>query len=184
MDPQHSPADAARAIPDPPARGLDGLANRRLDVGNLPRFALASAEWHEGQPLPTRSTVDGDGSPPPLSWNEVPGDPRSFALVCEDPDAPGSSPFVHWLVYSIGGHVRALEANLSHFREGSNGRGEHGFRPAGPPHGGGPHRYYFQLFALDVDVSLPAGVQRDNLLEALAGHVTAWAELVGTYARD
>jgi Raf kinase inhibitor-like YbhB/YbcL family protein len=184
MDPLHSPADAALATPAPPAAGVEGLANRRLNVGSLPRFTLSSAEWREGQPLPTRSTIDGDGSPPPLSWDEVPGHPRSFVLVCEDPDAPQPSPFVHWLVYAIPGQVRALEANVNEFREGLNGREERGFRPAAPPPGDGPHQYYFQLFALDVDISLPPGARREDLLEAMAGHVIAWAELVGTYARD
>jgi phosphatidylethanolamine-binding protein (PEBP) family uncharacterized protein len=90
---------------------------------------------------------------------------------------------VHWLVYAIGGHVRALEANLARFREGLNGLGERGFRAGAPSAGNGPHRYYVQLFALDVDISLPEGAEREYLLDAMAGHVIAWAELVGTYAR-
>jgi Raf kinase inhibitor-like YbhB/YbcL family protein len=184
MKPEQFVVDAARAIPAPPTRGVEGLANRRLAVGELPRFELSSADWLEGQPLPTRSTADGDGSPPPLRWDAVPGSPRAFVLVCEDPDARGASPFVHWLVYAIDGQARAIDANLNQFREGLNGRGERGFLPASPPRGDGPHRYYLQLFALEVEISLPAGAQREDLLEAMAGHVTAWAELVGTYARD
>ncbi|MFZ5890672.1 MAG: YbhB/YbcL family Raf kinase inhibitor-like protein [Myxococcota bacterium] len=184
MDPLHSPADAARPTPEPEASGVAGLSNRRLGVSELPRFQLFSAEWREGQPLPTRSTADGDGSPPPLTWDRVPGEPRSFVLICEDPDAPKPTPFVHWLVYGIPGHVRDLDANVSEFREGLNGRNERGFRPAAPPPGSGPHRYYFQLFALDNEITLLPGSDREALLEAMAGHVTAWAEIVGTYARD
>lgn len=184
MQQLESLADAARATPEPETRGVQGLANRRLLALELPRFHLGSSEWREGQPLPTRSSVDGDGSPPPLSWDEVPGAPRSFVLVCEDPDAPRDTPFVHWLVYAIPGHIRALDSNVDEFREGLNGRNQRGFHPAAPPPGSGPHRYYFQLFALDADLTLPEGATREDLLRAMAGHVTAWAEIVGTYARD
>lgn len=184
MQPQQSLADAAHDAPEAEASGIDGLATHRLGVLDMPRFRLASSEWREGQPLPTRSTTDGDGSPPPLIWDGVPGEPRSFVLICEDPDAPRKSPFVHWLVYAIPGHVRALDSNVDEFREGMNSRGECGFHPAAPPPGSGPHRYYFQLFALDAETNLPPRASLEALLEAMAGHVTAWAEIVGTYARD
>jgi Raf kinase inhibitor-like YbhB/YbcL family protein len=184
MQQLQSLADSARATPEPEASGVAGLANRRLLAVELPRFHLGSPEWREGQPLPTRSSIDGDGSPPPLLWDGVPGEPRSFALICEDPDAPKPAPFVHWLVYAIPGHTRALDQNVDEFREGLNGRNERGFHPAAPPHGSGPHRYCFQLFALDVDLTLPEGASREELLSAMAGHVTGWAEIVGTYARD
>ncbi|HET9929400.1 MAG TPA: hypothetical protein VFQ35_01880, partial [Polyangiaceae bacterium] len=99
MHSQQSLADAARPAPEPETSGVEGLSNRCLGVLDLPRFHLASSEWRGGEPLPTRSTADGDGSPPPLIWDRVPGDPRSFVLICEDPDAPRPTPFVHWLVY-------------------------------------------------------------------------------------
>ncbi|MGC4089032.1 MAG: YbhB/YbcL family Raf kinase inhibitor-like protein [Polyangiaceae bacterium] len=180
METQHL-TDLPKAVLGPPSASIAGLSNRRLGVDELPRFPLSSADFRDGEPLPTRSSVDGDGAPPPLAWGPVPGDPRSFVLVCEDPDAPTASPFVHWLVYSVPGHVRALENNVSEFREGTNGRKARGYRPAAPPAGSGPHRYYFELFALDVDVSLPPGASREDLLEAMVGHVVAWGELVGTY---
>lgn len=184
MQPPQSLVDVARPAPEPEASGVDGLATHRLGVLDLPRFRLASAEWREGQPLPTRSTSDGDGSPPPLIWDGVPGEPRSFVLICADPDAPRKAPFVHWLVYAIPGHVRALDSNVDEFREGLNSRGECGFHPAAPPPGSGLHRYYFQLFALDAETNLPPRASFDELLRAMAGHVTSWAEIVGTYARD
>jgi Raf kinase inhibitor-like YbhB/YbcL family protein len=108
---------------------------------------------------------------------------RSFALICEDPDAKQPKPFVHWLVYAIPGHTRSVDSNLVAFREGKNSRGEEGYAPAAPPSGDRPHHYHFQLFALDREVMLAPDADRDELLNAIRGHVVAWGELVGTYER-
>jgi len=159
------------------------LASRRLGALSLPRLELKSADFHDGGILPTRATIDGDGTPPPLSWTFAGPDPAQFALVCEDPDAPRPTPFVHWLVYGIAGHVRSIDANLNDFYEGLNDHDQIGFAPAAPPPGESFHRYIFQLFALDTEVKLAAGRNHEQVLAALAGHVTHWGELVGLYKR-
>jgi Raf kinase inhibitor-like YbhB/YbcL family protein len=159
------------------------LAARRLSVLEVPRIELYSQDFRDGELLPTRATSDGDGSPPPLSWDASQPQPASYALICEDPDAPRATPFVHWLVYGIPGEARSLDSNLGEFREGLNDHGELGFAPASPPRGHGRHRYYFQLFGLDQELSLPAGLGYDRLLLALKGHVIARGELVGLYER-
>lgn len=158
------------------------LASRRLGALSLPRFQLRSSTFADGGILPTRSTVDGDGTPPPLAW-ELEPQPASFALVCEDPDAPRATPFVHWIVYGIPGHVQSLDSNLNDFCQGLNDRRQVGFAPAAPPPSDGLHRYVFQLFALDTELSLPAGRDYERLLAALVGHVIGWAELTGLYKR-
>ena len=161
------------------------LASRRLEALDLPRFELTSSDFRDGDLLPTRATSDGDGSPPALSWevSQLARQPRAYALICEDPDAPRATPFVHWLVYGIGEQVRALDANLVDLREGLNGGNEIGYAPASPPAGSGRHRYHFQLFALDVELSLAQGVDYDRLLSAMKGHIIAWSEIVGVYER-
>jgi Raf kinase inhibitor-like YbhB/YbcL family protein len=166
-----------------PTLGEIALASRRLNAMTLPRFELLSSEFRKGETLPTRSTVDGDGTPPPLSWGLLEPKPASFALICEDPDAPRATPFAHWIVYGIPGDAQSIDANLNDFREGLNDRGEVGFAPAAPPPGDGLHRYVFQLFALDTELSFAPGRDYDRLLSALAGHVVAWGELTGTYKR-
>jgi phosphatidylethanolamine-binding protein (PEBP) family uncharacterized protein len=76
-----------------------------------------------------------------------------------------------------------MDANLNDFQQGLNDRNELGYAPAAPPPGHGLHRYVFQLFALDTELSLPAGRDYERLLSALSGHVQAWGQLVGVYKR-
>jgi len=154
---------------------------RRLAVEHLPHLELKSADFKHGATLPTRATADGDGTPPSLAWGEPPDGTRSFALICEDPDAPSPEPFVHWLVSAIPGSVRSLDANVSGFREGNNSRSSVGFTPAAPPKGHGSHQYHFQLFALDQELSAVDGMGREALARAMSGHVLAWGSIVGTY---
>jgi Raf kinase inhibitor-like YbhB/YbcL family protein len=159
------------------------LASRRLGVEGLPQLELKSQDFRDGALLPTRCTGDGDGTPPPLSWERGASTPAAYVVICEDPDAPRATPFVHWLVYGIGGETRSLDSNLGEFREGLNDDGQRGFAPAAPPPGHGRHRYYFQLFALDRELTLPAGADYDRLLSAMKGHVVAWGQIVGLYER-
>lgn len=159
------------------------LASRRLGVVDVPRIELSSQDFRDGEFLPTRASSDGDGTPPPLAWEATSPQPAAYVLICEDPDAPRATPFVHWLVYGIPGEARSLDSNLGDFREGLNDQGEAGFAPAAPQRGNGRHRYYFQLFALDQELNLPPGTTYDRLLAAMKGHVIARGELMGLYER-
>jgi Raf kinase inhibitor-like YbhB/YbcL family protein len=66
-------------------------------------------------------------------------------------------------------------------RQGSNSWGRLGYGGPCPPRG--THRYFFKLHALDTQVGLPAGAAKEQLLNAMQGHVLARAELMGTYRR-
>ena len=53
-----------------------------------------------------------------------------------------------------------------------------------PPQGGGTHHYYFKVYALDSELDVGAGLTKDQLLEAMEGHVLAEGELIATYERQ
>ena len=104
----------------------------------------------------------------------------------DDPDAP-SDVFVHWLVYGIPGSARGLEENVpasaalpDGVRQGRNGFGDLGYGGPRPP--SGTHRYFFHLYALDSNVTLTAGVSREELDRALEGHVLEEGKLMGRYS--
>src|SRR5215831_4253066 len=108
---------------------------------------LTSTAFREGETIPTKHTGDGDDVSPPLRWDGVPQGTNSFALICDDPDAPRSTPWVHWVVYNLPADARELpEATPKHesfstgLRQGKNDFGDIGFGGPAPPKGK-PHRY-------------------------------------------
>lgn len=163
--------------------GEDALAWHKVAKSSPKTLEVTCPLFTDGGELPAIATVDGDGTPLPIQWSGVPEQARSLVVLCEDPDAPMSEPFVHWLVYGIPPNAHAV-SDGAHFVEGKSSAMRVGFTPAAPPPGHGVHHYHFEVFALDVPVTLEAGSGRTDVLDAMDGHVIAWGDLVGTYQRS
>lgn len=148
---------------------------------------LMSNEFEDGERIPPRFTADGENVSPPLEWGEPPPNTRSFALVCEDPDAP-SGLFVHWIVWNVPPTSRSLEEALAPagdvygIRQGRNGFGTTGYAGPKPPPGK-PHRYVFRLIALDGMLDLHEGSGWREFGHAIEGRVLGTAILTGVYGR-
>jgi Raf kinase inhibitor-like YbhB/YbcL family protein len=145
-------------------------------------FELTSSAFNEGQPIPQKHSCDGDNASPPLSWTSPPEGTRSLALILHDPDAP-SGDFVHWVAWGIDPAAGGLAEGEHAPGEGANGFGENGYGGPCPPPGHGAHRYQHELFALDTGLDLEEGASREQLEDAIDGHVLGGAELIGTYER-
>ena len=153
---------------------------------------LISPDFKSGQPIPKDHTGDGKDVSPALLWKEAPKETKSFALIMDDPDAPPGT-WVHWILYDLPATERTLPRGVPKTAKGPAGS-KHGacwgvdtfdrlgyFGPLPPP--GAPHRYFFKLYALGETLGLKPGATKDELLEAMKGHVLAQAELMGTYRR-
>jgi Raf kinase inhibitor-like YbhB/YbcL family protein len=145
-------------------------------------FALTSDAFGHGDPIPRRHTCEGDDISPALSWSDPPPGSRALALVVDDPDAPVGT-FTHWLAANIDAESSGLAEGESAPVEGCNDFGTLGWSGPCPPSGHGPHRYFFRLHALDAPVEVGFRADRRGFDDALAGHVLAVAELMGTYER-
>jgi len=151
---------------------------------------LESPAFRDGAPIPPGHSRDDGDTSPPLSSSDPPAASRSFALVCDDPDAPRGT-WVHWVLWGIPADARSLSAGAgsSGSPPGGGVHGTNDFRerrwggPA-PPRGHGTHHYRFRLYALDAEPRLAAGATRAELDRAIEGHVLAEAVLVGTFRRD
>ncbi len=150
-------------------------------------FELTSAVFARGEGIPSKYTCDGEDISPPLLWSDPPEGSQSFALICDDPDAPVGT-WVHWVLYDLPAETRDLaeavgpEADLAEGgRHGNNSWGRLGYGGPCPP--GGTHRYFFKLYALNAALDLAAGTSKEAVLQAMEGHVLAEASLMGTYGR-
>ncbi len=147
-------------------------------------FQVFSSAFSEGGTIPQIHTCDGANVSPPLEWSGAPAETKSFVLVVEDPDAP-SGTWTHWLVYDLSRSLQALPAGAqTKARGGRNDFGRMDYGGPCPPRGHGPHRYYFKLLAVDVEsLGQPEGLKRQELLQAVQGHVLASAVCMGRYER-
>jgi Raf kinase inhibitor-like YbhB/YbcL family protein len=155
-------------------------------------LTLSSPVFTAGAPIPSRFTCDEQNLSPPLAWTGAPPGTRSFALIVDDPDAPDPAApkrvWVHWVLYNVPASATELAAGASGARlppgarEGRHDGGGVGYSGPCPPIG--RHRYFHKLYALDSMLPhLGERAGKPDLERAIAGHVLAKAELVGTYER-
>jgi Raf kinase inhibitor-like YbhB/YbcL family protein len=157
-------------------------------------LTVSSTAFGQGIAIPDRYSSYDQNASPPLRWTDGPDGTRSYAILTEDPDASTTPlPIVHWVVWNIPAAVRALREGLESLdrledpmglRQGPNtAAGNVGYKGPHPPEGDPPHHYHFEVFALDQMLDLRAGANRDDLVNAMHGHVLAKGELVGSFKR-
>jgi hypothetical protein len=156
----------------------------------MPLTLKSSAFLQKGS-IPSLYTCEGENISPPLSWSDVPEGTKSFTLIVDDPDAPDPKAprmtWVHWVLYNLPATARALpegmkrEALPAGTKEGQNDWKRPGYGGPCPPVG--RHRYFHKLCALNTvlpDLQKPT---KPQLEKAMAGHILAQAELMGTYKK-
>ncbi|HZL36955.1 MAG TPA: YbhB/YbcL family Raf kinase inhibitor-like protein [Tepidisphaeraceae bacterium] len=172
--------------------GEEKLSWFHPDLTGPQAINVKSTAFADGDSIPLKYSVDGENISPSLEWSGLPAGTRSVVLVVEDPDAPTPEPFVHWLLYNIPPTVTSVPQGASGSATGDRAAGamqgknsnlKTGWTGMAPPKGDTPHRYFFQLFALDAELSLEPGAGRSALFEAMGGHVLGRGRIVGTYQR-
>ena len=152
-----------------------------------------------GSYLDSDHTQEGAGYFPALSWPAPTEDTKEYVLISEDPDAPLPVSVIHGLYYAI----PRVFTGLQHpdfeidntrgqpymlrggFKYGKNRR-DSVYLPPLAPHGEGPHRYFFELVALNETIdqstlSSPATVE--EIAHAIEGKVAGWGAWMGLYER-
>ena len=155
-------------------------------------ITVTSEAFQSGQAIPKKYTGEGEDLSPPLGWAGVPDGTKELALIVDDPDAPRPTPWVHWVIYKIPGEAKGLPEGIEKTSkprdpagvlQGQNSWPRLGYGGPMPPRGHGVHHYHFKLHALDAPLAVEPGLDKERLLKAMAGHILAEGELVGTYQR-
>ena len=158
----------------------------------------SSAFDHHGT-VPDEFSAYGDNKSIDLNWTNLPAGTVQLALICDDPIVVEigmmPTPFVHWVAYNIPASASGLPAGMPTDAEvmgldgldgminGLNGTRRSGYFGPRPPANGTLHAYHFRVYALDADLGLEAGLNKDELLAAVDGHVLATGLLMGHYER-
>jgi len=154
-----------------------------IDTSGAVKFKLSSPAFAEGGSIPQKYTCQGDNVSPELNWSEAPAGAKSFALIMDDPDAPGGT-FTHWVLFDLPAETRQLAEGACPIGVGGgNSLSQTGYMGPCPP--SGSHRYYFRLYALDVPtLNLKAGAARSEVEAALKNHIIGTAETMGRYEKQ
>ncbi len=153
----------------------------------LSSMQLTSTSFPANGPMPEEAAYDRGNQSPALSWSDIPEGTQSFALICDDPDAPlfmnGNYGFVHWVLYNLPASLNGLEENTKLGTQGVNSFGESGWGGPKPPDGHGEHHYFFWLLALDKELAMEPGLSMKELLTRVEPHLLGANRLMGTYQR-
>ena len=149
---------------------------------------LRSTAFTDGEHIPEKYTCMGVDKSPPLNWTKANADIKAWALILDDPDAPGGT-FTHWVLYNIPASTASLPEGVPRVEkledgslQGMNSTQKIGYvGPCPPP--GALHHYNFTLYALDGMLKLAAKASKEQVLKAMKGHIVVQGKLTGLYQR-
>jgi len=139
----------------------------------MSELSIISTDFEEGGEIPKNCGYKHGNEKPELDFMGMENEPFPWAMIMDDPDAMAAvgKVWVHWLEYGN------TDDSVT---EGKNDFGEIGYGGPAPPDG--RHTYVFKLYELDTDLDLKEGFSKQELEDAMKGHILAEAKLTGTYA--
>ena len=140
----------------------------------MSKFSIVSSDFNESDEIPKKFGYKFENKEPKLDFNNIPEGTQSIGLIMDDPDAMAAvgKIWVHWLQY-----FDFPSKNL--IIEGKTDFGEIGYGGPAPPNG--RHTYIFKSYALDIKLNLKEGYSKQELEDAMKGHIIAEAKLTGTF---
>ena len=140
----------------------------------MSKFSIVSSDFNESDEIPKKFGYKFENKEPKLDFNNIPEGTQSIGLIMDDPDAMAAvgKIWVHWLQY-----FDFPSKNL--IIEGKTDFGEIGYGGPAPPNG--RHTYIFKSYALDIKLNLKEGYSKQELEDAMKGHIIAEARLTGTF---
>jgi len=139
----------------------------------MSELSIISTDFEEGGEIPKNCGYKHGNEKPELDFMGMENSPFPWAMIMDDPDAMAAvgKVWVHWLEYGN------TDDSVT---EGKNDFGEIGYGGPAPPDG--RHTYVFKLYELDTDLDLKEGFSKQELEDAMKGHIIAEAKLTGTFA--
>ena len=149
-------------------------------------FPVSSPAFQQAQSIPFGYSCEGVNLSPALTWGPLPDGTRSTVLIMDDPDAPVGL-FIHWVLYNLPPEVSSLAegSGSGDPTQGTAGQNSYGrSRYDGPcPPPGKAHRYFFTVYATDLEPNLPARLTAAQVRARMDGHVLAQSSIMGLYQR-
>ena len=158
------------------------ILDESFNTNTMNTLSLSSAAFQANEEIPSKYTCDAENVNPTLMISGVPKEAKSLALIMHDPDAPREGGFTHWVHFNIPPQTTEIpEATEPEGTAGAGGSGKGGYVGPCPP--SGEHRYFFYLYALNAELTLPVGATKAEVEAAMQGYILAGTELIGRYSK-
>lgn len=164
---------------------LSGCTQNQNSLSEKPivEMKLTSSAFDHNKQIPSKYTCYGQDLIPPLSFGNVPEGAKSLVLIMDDPDAQRvvGKTIDHWVIFNIPPEISGNEEGSEPFGiDGKNSKDLLGYMGPCPPIND-EHRYVFRLYALDTKLNLPEGATKEQVKQAMEGHIIGLGRLVGRY---
>ena len=179
-----SEAGAQQPPPRDPEVGIDRLVLRTTPAKGNAKLTVTSPAFTAGADIPFENTQYRGNVFPGLAWTAGPTGTKTYVIIMQDTDFMlRGEPVLHWTMVNIPATVVKLDGGMTTLPAGSqNGPNMRGANQAylGPRTPPGPkHRYHFQVFALDTEITAEAAMTFASLTAAMKDHVLASGEVIG-----
>ena len=146
----------------------------------MSEFSLRCYDFKEGEEIPKKFGYKFENQEPQMIIDGDPEGTVSVALIMDDPDAMKAvgKVWVHWLMCDMMPPVNLDEVDFPIYGKTDFGETKYG----GPAPPDGKHTYIFKAYALDTMLSLKEGYSKQELEDAMKGHIISEAKLTGTFS--
>ena len=139
--------------------------------------------------IPKKHTGFGEDLSPELILSDIPEETVSLAIILDDLDVPWKKNFSHWIAWNIPNTEIIPEGLPKGVRiekpiNACQGIawGKNCYRGPKPPFFlKKVHRYVFYVYALDTELMLSGNSRKNELMDAMQGHILAETKLTGLY---
>tara|TARA_Y100000590_G_scaffold434119_1_gene551958 strand:- start:3384 stop:3830 length:447 start_codon:yes stop_codon:yes gene_type:complete len=147
----------------------------------MAEFSFSSPDFEDGGEIPKKFGYKFENFEPKIRIDGGPVGTVSAALIMDDPDAMKAvgKVWVHWLMCNMLLPEHEDEVSMSTIY-GKTDFGETKYGGPAPPDG--KHTYVFKAYAIDTFLDLKEGFSKQELEDAMKGHILAEAKLTGTFA--
>ncbi|MGN1032560.1 MAG: YbhB/YbcL family Raf kinase inhibitor-like protein [Intestinibacter sp.] len=155
------------------------------------QLIITSPSFVDGENIPKKHTGFAEDISPEFVLENLCDETKSIAIIMDDLDVPMMRELNHWIIWNIpklnvipenipyGEKIDTLNGAIQGIAYGKNKyRG-----PKIPFFLKCPHRYVFQIYALDTILDLPPHAKKKDLKEAMEGHILHEGSIMGIYKR-
>ena len=146
----------------------------------MSEFYISCSHFEEAGEIPKQYGYNNQNEEPDIQFHNQPQNTKCTAWITDDPDAMKAVGKV-W-VHDLGYNNLGPHDPHQYLVAGKNDFGEIGWGGPAPPDK--RHTYVFKAYSLDVELDLKEGFSKQELEDAMKGHIIAEAKLTSTYAPD